>query len=117
MQIHLSPRNIALTGAIHSFVADKVTHLEGHGEQILAAHIVLLHDKSKKKPYAVKVHLALPGPDVYAEDVEADLYAAIDKVVDKLSRQLSKRKTRTKDHRKHLLQLAREGEKRGYKRR
>jgi hypothetical protein len=30
---------------------------------------------------------------------------------------LSKRKTRTKDHRKHLLQLAREGEKRGYKRR
>jgi len=117
MQIHLSPRNIALTGAIHSFVADKITHLEGHGEDLLAAHVVLLHDTSKKKPFVVKVHLALPGPDIYAEDAEADLYAAIDKVVAKLSSQLRKHKTRTKDHVKHVRQLARESEKRGYKRR
>ena len=117
MQIHLTPSNIALTAAIHTFVADKMTHLEGHGEQILAAHIVLLHDATKKKAYVVKVHLALPGPDIYAHDVEADLYVAIDKVVDKLSRQISKHKTRTKEHDKHLRQLEREGEKRGYKRR
>ena len=117
MQIHLTPRNIALTGAIHSFVAEKVTHLEAHGEQILAAHIVLFHDQNKKKPYAVKVHLALPGPDIFAEDAEADLYAAIDKVVDKLSRQLRKRKTRIKERTKHVSQLEREGAKRGFKRR
>ena len=117
MQIHLSPRNIALTGAIHSFVADKVSHLEEHGEQILAAHVVLLHDQNKKKPYVVKVHLALPGPDIFAEDAEADLYAAVDKVVDKLSSQLSKRKTRIREHAKHLTQLEREAAKRGFKRR
>lgn len=117
MQIHLTPRNIVLTGAIHSFVAEKVEHLEGHGEQIMGAHIVLLHDQSKKKPYHVKVHLALPGPDIHAEDSEADLYAAIDKVVDKLSQQLRKRKTKKKDHVKHVQQLTREGAKRGFKRR
>ncbi|MDX2079382.1 MAG: ribosome-associated translation inhibitor RaiA [Terrimicrobiaceae bacterium] len=117
MQIHLSPRNIALTGAIHSFVAEKVTHLEGHGEQILAAHIVLLHDQNKKKPFVVKVHLACPGPDLHAEDAESDLYAAIDRVVDKLSQQIRKKKTKRKEHAKHVQQLAREGTKRGFKRR
>lgn len=117
MQIHLSPRNIALTAAIHGFVAEKIEHLEEHGEQILAAHVVLLHDQNKKKPFVVKVHLAIPGPDLYSEDAEADLYAAIDKVVHKLSAQLSKRKTRRKDHKKHLTQLEREAAKRGFKRR
>ncbi len=117
MHIHLTPRNIVLTAAIHSFVAEKVEHLEGHGEQIMGAHIVIFHDQNKKKPYHVKVHLALPGPDIHAEDAEGDLYAAIDKVVDKLSRQLAKRKTRQKDHVKHVTRLAREGTKRGFKRR
>jgi putative sigma-54 modulation protein len=117
MQIHLSPRNIALTGAIHAFIAEKMTHLEEHGEEILAAHIVLLHDQNKKKPFVVKVHLAIPGPDIFSEDAEADLYAAIDSVVDKLAAQISKRKTREKDHKKHLTQLERESAKRGFKRR
>jgi putative sigma-54 modulation protein len=117
MQIHLSPRNIALTASIHAFIAEKMEHLEEHGEQILAAHVVLLHDQNKKKPFVVKAHLAVPGPDIHSEDAEADLYAAIDKVVHKLSAQLSKRKTRQKDHKKHLTQLEREAAKRGYKRR
>jgi len=117
MQIHLSPRNIALTGAIHSFVAEKITHLEEYGEPIIAAHVVLLHDKNKKNPYVVKVHLAMPGPDIHGEDAESVLYAAIDKVIDKLTSQLRKRKTRTREHKKHLTQLEREGVKRGFKRR
>lgn len=96
MQIHITPRNLTLTGAIYEFVAEKVSHLEGHGEQLIAAHIVLLHNHDRKKPYCVKVHLALAGPDIHAEDAEADLYVAIDKVVDKLSRQISKLKTRKK---------------------
>lgn len=117
MHIHITPRNLTLTGAIHEFVAEKVSHLEGHGETILAAHIVLLHNHDRKKPYTVKVHLALPGPDLHAEDAEADLYAAIDRVVDKLSSQISKLKTKHQKTKKHRTQLEREAEKRGFKRR
>ena len=117
MHIHITPRNLVLTGAIHEFVAEKVSHLEGHGEEILGAHIVLLHNHDRKKPYHVKVHLALPGPDIHAEDSEADLYSAIDRVVDKLSRQISKLKTKHKLLVKHRTQQQREAEKRGYKRR
>jgi len=115
MQIHLSPRHLVLTAAIHSHVADKVGHLEELTDEILAAHVVLLHDEKRnpKKAYHVKVHLAVPGPDIHAEDAESDLYVAIDKVVDKIAQQLRKRKTRLKDKGKHDLQRAAEKKKRG----
>ena len=61
----------------------------------------------------VKIHLAVPGPDLHAEDRESDLYAAIDLVMDKLSRQLRKRKTRLFSSKKHKTQLAAERRKRG----
>lgn len=118
MQIHISPRHVQLTAAIHAHVADKVAHLEEFCDTILAAHVVLLFDehKSKKKDYQVKIHLALPGPDLHAEDAEDDLYAAIDLAVHKLAQQLRKRKTKTKETKKHKVRVAREIERHGYRR-
>jgi putative sigma-54 modulation protein len=118
MQIHLSPRHIQLTAAIHSHVANKVAHLEEYTDSILATHVVLLFDehRSKKKDYQVKIHLAMPGPDLHAEDAEDDLYAAIDKTVDKLEQQLRKRKTKTKEKEKHKVKVAKEIERHGYRR-
>ncbi len=117
MQIHLSPRHLTLTAAIYSYVADKISHLELLADNIVAAHVVLLHDETKTKKHIVKVHLAVPGPDLHAQDAEDDLYAAIDKVVGKLSQQLRKRKTKIADHKKHRTQLSKEGSKRGFVRR
>jgi putative sigma-54 modulation protein len=110
MQIHLSPRHLTLTAAIHGFVAEKIMRLEDIANQILAAHVVLLQDESAPpaRRFCVKVHLALPGPDVHASDTEADLYAAIDKVSSKLARQLRKRKTRLTDKRRSAAQTASE---------
>jgi putative sigma-54 modulation protein len=118
MQIHLSPRHITLTAAIHAHVADKVAHLEEYCGEILAAHVVLLFDehRSKKKDYQVKIHLALPGPDLHAEDAEDDLYSAIDLAVHKLVQQLRKRKTKVKEESKHKIRVAREVQRRGYSR-
>lgn len=99
MQIHLSPRHLRLTAAIHQHAASKVQPLEDLTDDIVAAHIVLIHDEAAKPAdrYTVKVHLAIPGPDIHAEESHADLYAALDLVIDKLSRQLRKRKTRLTD--------------------
>ena len=106
MQIHLSPRNVRLTAAIHQYAAEKIEQLEDFGAEIVAAHIVLLHDDTAKpaQRYRVKVHLAVAGPDIHAEENDADLYAALDKVTDKLARQLRKRKTRLSDKRRRLAQ-------------
>ena len=106
MQIHLSPRHLRLTSAIHRHCAEKVEHLESLAGEIVAAHIVLIHDEAAKPVdrYSVKVHLAVPGPDIHAEDSAQELYAALDLVVDKLARQLRKRKTRLNDKRRSKTQ-------------
>lgn len=113
MQIHLSPRHLILTAAIHNHVSAKVAHLEEISSEILAVHVVLCHDErmNPKKAYTVKLHLAVPGPDIHAEDSEPELYTAIDKVLDKAAQQLRKRKTKLKDHTKHKLQRAAEKKK------
>jgi len=114
MQIHLSPRHLALTGAIHSYVATKLAHFDQHTDRVIGAHVVLMHDESKKKDnYVVKVHLALPGKDIHAEDRESDLYAAIDLVMAKVAQQLAKRKTRLVTGKKHKAQQAAERRRRG----
>jgi putative sigma-54 modulation protein len=106
MQIHLSPRHLRLTAAIHSHCAEKIAHLEDLAGEIVAAHIVLIHDEAAKPAdrHTVKVHLAVPGPDIHAEESAEDLYAALDLVVDKLARQLRKRKTRMKDKKRSKTQ-------------
>lgn len=114
MHIHLSPRHLVLTGAINTYVVTKLAHLDHQSDRIVAAHVVLLHDESKKKNnYVVKIHLAMPGPDVHAEDRETDLYAAIDLAVGKIAQQLRKRKTRLVTGKKHKAQRAKERGKRG----
>lgn len=113
MQIHLSPRHMVLTAAIHSYVCEKVEHLESMAPSLIAAHIVIMHDETKKKRYVVKVHLALPGPDIHAEDAEDDLYAAVDLTVAKLAQQLRKNKTRRREAKTHKLRVAKEAMKRG----
>lgn len=104
---------MVLTAAIHSYVCEKIAHLESKTPSLIAAHIVILHDETKKKRYVVKVHLALPGPDIFAEDAEDNLYAAIDLVIDKLAQQLRKHKTKLKETKTHKLRLAKESMKRG----
>ena len=110
MQIHLSPRNLRLTAAIHAHAAEKIGHLEDLCSDIIAAHVVLLHDDTAKPAarYGVKVHLAVAGPDIHGEDHDADLYAALDKVTDKLARQLRKRKTRLNDKKRSVAQRSKE---------
>lgn len=117
MKIHFTPHHLVLTAAIHEHVVNKISHLESVTERILGAHVTLLHEETRTKKYVVKIHLALPGPDLWAEAAEDDLYTAIDKVIRKLTAQLRKHKTKTKDRKKHILQLDKEGPKRGYKRR
>ena len=44
MQIHISPRDVRLTPAIHSYVAQKIEGLEHFGLNLIGAHVALWHD-------------------------------------------------------------------------
>ena len=96
MQIHISPRDIKLTSAIHSYVAQRIESLEHFGLNLIGAHVALWHDdkRAQKHAFVVKVHLAVPGPDIHAEDHGHELYTAIDVVTERLAEQLRHRKSK-----------------------
>ncbi len=99
MHIHLSPRHLALTASLHQAAASQLGTLEDLGTDIIAAHVVLVHTDAAapKDRYEVRVHLAVAGPDIFADDSASDLYVALERVTDKLARQLRKRKTARTD--------------------
>jgi putative sigma-54 modulation protein len=108
MQIHLSPRHLQLTASIHQAVAIQIGQLEELGTDIVGAHVVLLKSEAAnpEERFTVKVHLAVAGPDIHAEDSENDLYVAMERVTAKLARQLRKRKTALNDKRRSTSQRA-----------
>ena len=113
MQIHLSPRHVKLTAAIHQHAAGIIAQVEDLAE-IEAAHVVLMHDEAAKpdQRYCAKVHLAVRGPDIHGEAHAENIHSALDAVVGKLARQLRKRKTKMKDKRRSIAQRTKESSRR-----
>ena len=52
----------------------------------------------RKNSSVCSIRLAVHGPDLFAKDVESDLYAAIDLVTKKIAQQIRKQHGRYKTH-------------------
>src|ERR1051325_9044411 len=93
MKLILSSHNVTLTKAIEDHVLAKLEKLEHYDRYATNARITLEHDTAKAmdKKFKCSVRLEMPGPDLYAEDWETDLYAAIDLVMKKIEQQIRKR--------------------------
>jgi len=93
MEIFVRGKNIKVTEAIESYVKEKLNRLDtylGDSENVKANVLLNVHGRSQK----VEVTIPLKNFILRAEDVQEDLYAAIDTVADKLQRQIRKNKTR-----------------------
>ena len=98
MKLILSTHNVTLTKAIEEHVLmciDKLDHLD---RWAINARVTLEHDNTKAtdKQFSCSMRLAVPGPDLFAEDSESDLYAAIDLVTKKIEQQIRKRHSKFK---------------------
>jgi len=93
MNLILNTHNITLTKALETHVQSRISQLERLDRFAVDARVILEHDTSKAtdKQFKCSMRLAMPGPDLFAEDRESDLYAAIDLVAKKLEQQLRKR--------------------------
>ena len=93
MNLILNTHNITLTKAIQDHVQSRISQLERLDRFAVDARVMLEHDTSKAtdKQFKCSMRLAMPGPDLFAEDSETDLYAAIDLVAKKIEQQIRKR--------------------------
>lgn len=93
MNLILSTHNLTLTKAIEGHLLRRLEKLAHFNRYALNARVTLEHDQTKapERQFSCSIRLTMPGPDLFAEDVESDLYAAIDLVVKKIEQQIRKR--------------------------
>ena len=93
MKLILSTHNVTLTKAIEDHILARLDKLEHLDRWAIDARVTLEHDKTRapEKQFACSMRLGVRGPDLFAKDVESDLYAAIDRVTKKIEQQIRKR--------------------------
>ena len=104
MKLILIPHNITLTKAIEEHVTARLEKLDHLDQRIVTARVALEHDHTRvpERQFSCSVRLNVRGPDLYARDIESDLYAAIDLVTKKIEQQIRTRHSKRKA-RKHKV--------------
>lgn len=93
MKLILTTHNLTLTKAIEDHIISRINKFEHFDRFAIDARVGLEHDNKKptERQFKCSIRLAVPGPDLYAEDYESDLYTAIDLVAKKIEQQIRKR--------------------------
>ena len=104
MNLILSTHNVTLTKAIEEHIISRINKLEHLNRYAINSRVTLERDQTKapERQFSCSMRLSLPGPDLFAEDVESDLYTAIDLVAKKIEQQIRKRHNKYKA-RKHKV--------------
>ena len=102
MKFILSTHNVTLTKAIEDHILSRIWQLEHLDRFAINVRVILEHNTTKaaERQFKCSMRLVMPGPDLYAEDHETDLYKAIDLVAKKIEQQIRKRHSKYKA-RKH----------------
>ena len=98
MKLILSTYNVTLTKAIEDHILGRLVKLDHFDRRAVDARVTLEHDHTRvpTKQFGCSIRLGVRGPDLFAEDVESDLYAAIDRVTKKIEQQIRKRQNKRK---------------------
>jgi putative sigma-54 modulation protein len=98
MKLILSTHNIKLTEGITQHILDRIDKLDHYDRWAVDARVIVEHDKTRtpERQFCCSIRLGVRGPDLFAEDHDADLYAAIDKVTKKIEQQIRKRHSKHK---------------------
>lgn len=95
MQLSISGHHVEVSEALRNYVGEKMARLDRHSDRVMEVHVILTVEKLSHKAEAT-VHVN--GANIYAEDIQEDMYAAIDGLIDKLDRQVLKHKEKLTDH-------------------
>ena len=96
MQVSITGHHVEVTEALKAHVEDKFSKLKRHFDNVVDVHVILTVEKLEQKAEAT---LQISGAKLYADDIQADMYVAIDNMIDKLDRQVVKHKEKSQDRR------------------
>lgn len=95
MNLTVTGHHLDVTDSLRHYVSSKMDRLERHSDAVTDIHVILTVEKQRQKAEAT---VNVKGAQLFADTIDADMYAAIDLLTDKLDRQLIKHKEKAKDH-------------------
>lgn len=95
MKVTVTFRHMDASDPIRDYASDKLQRLEKYLEAPIEVHVIL---EVVKFMHRAEVDVHAKGVHLSAEEVTADMYAALDKVADKIERQAQKHKEQIKSH-------------------
>lgn len=95
MQVSVSGHHVEITDSLRGYVETKVEKIARHFDLVSDVHCILTVEKLRHKAEAT---VSMNGDKIYADNIEEDMYAAIDGLVDKLDRRVRKHKEKLLDH-------------------
>ncbi len=100
MNLTISGHHLEVTPALREYVMTKLERVTRHFDQVVDVTVLLSVEKLKEKDKRQKAEVTLhvKGRDIFCEECNEDLYAAIDQLMDKLDRQVVRHKDRLQDH-------------------
>jgi putative sigma-54 modulation protein len=100
MNLTISGHHLEVTPALREYVLTKLDRVTRHFDQVVDINVLLSVEKLKEKErrQRAEVTLHVKGKDIFVENAQEDLYAAIDQVMDMLDRQVCRHKDRLQDH-------------------
>jgi len=92
MNLHLTGHNLAVTPAIREYVSSKLARVTHHFDHVIDVNVILTVEKLKRR---IEASVHVRGKDIFCENADTDMYAAIDGLVDKLDRTIIKHKEKS----------------------
>ena len=102
MQLSVTGHHVDVTTALKIYVEKKLERVVRHFDNVIDVHCILTVEKLQHKAEAT---VLVNGATIYADAVQADMYAAIDALTDKLDRMVKKHKEKLSDH--HAMEAQR----------
>jgi len=96
MQVSVTGHHVEVTESLKNHVEEKINKLKRHFDNVTDVHVILTVEKLEQKAEAT---VQISGAKLFADDVQEDMYQAIDNMVDKLDRQIIKYKEKTGSYR------------------
>ena len=96
MNMNLSGRHLEITPPIREYVSSKLQRVTHNFDHVIDVSLIL---SVEKLSHRIEASVHVRGRDIFCENADADMYAAIDGLIDKLDRAIIKHKEKSLDHR------------------
>lgn len=107
MNLHLTGHHLEITPPIRDYVSDKLARITHHFDHLIDVNVILSVEKLRHR---IEANVRVRGKDIFCENADADMYAAIDGLVDKLDRTIIKHKEKSRERRHDGAALKHRGE-------